>query len=76
MTYLIILFILVLLWRTRIRDLIKRVLILLSIPFLHVHFLKQSENPLVFQAWTLLGIVVILGIFLFRIYCIIRRKMS
>ncbi len=47
-------------WRWRIRDLIKRVLIVLLIPFLHQYFLKRSEDPLVFQQWTLVVIGVVL----------------
>lgn len=53
-------------WRWRIRDLIKRVLIVLLIPFLHQYFLNRSEDPLVFQQWTL----VILGVVL--LFCLIK----
>ncbi len=59
MTYGLILLFLLLVWKWRLRDLIKRLLILASLPVLHVHFLKKAENPLVFQAWTLAVILVL-----------------
>ena len=59
MTYGLILLVLLLAWKWRIRDLIKRLLILASLPVLHVHFLKKAENPLAFQAWTLVVICLI-----------------
>ncbi len=58
-TYGLILLFLLLAWKWRLRDLIKRLLILASLPVLHVHFLKKAENPLAFQAWTLTVILVI-----------------
>ena len=59
MTYGLILLFLLLAWKWRLRDLIKRLLILASLPVLHVHFLKKAENPLAFQAWTLAVILVL-----------------
>lgn len=53
---------LILAWRWRIRDLIKRVLIVLLVPVLHVYFLRRAENPIAFQQWTL---VVVGVLFLF-----------
>ena len=59
MVYLFVLLFLVLAWKWRIRDLIKRMLILATIPLLHVHFLNKAENPLVFQAWTLFALLLL-----------------
>ena len=59
MVYLFVLLFLALAWKWRIRDLIKRLLILAAIPLLHVHFLNKAENPLVFQAWTLFGLLLL-----------------
>jgi hypothetical protein len=59
MVYLLVLLFLVLAWKWRIRDLIKRLLILAAIPVLHVHFLNKAKNPLVFQAWTLLVLLLL-----------------
>ena len=76
MTYILVLFVLMLLWKWRIRDLIKRALILLSIPFLHMHFLQKAENPLAFQAWSLLGLVVFLAVLAYRFLVRLRRRVS
>ncbi len=76
MTYLLTLFILFLLWRWRIRDLIKRTIILLSIPVLHMHFLKKAENPLAFQAWTLVGLALLVSVIVYRLVARIRRRPS
>jgi hypothetical protein len=76
MTYLFTLFILFLLWRWRIRDLIKRAIILLSIPVLHMHFLKKAENPLAFQAWTLAGLALLVSVIVYRLVARIRRRPS
>jgi hypothetical protein len=66
MVYLVILVILMLAWKWRLRDLIKRLLILAAIPVLHVHFLKKAENPLAFQAWTLLALAVLAAYGVYR----------
>ena len=66
MIYLVVLVILMLAWKWRLRDLIKRLLILAAIPVLHVHFLKKAENPLAFQAWTLLALAVLAAYGVYR----------
>jgi hypothetical protein len=66
MVYLMTLIILMLAWKWRIRDLIKRLLILASIPVLHVHFLNKAENPLVFQGWTMLVLVILAAYGVYR----------
>ena len=66
MVYLVILVILMLAWKWRLRDLIKRLLILAAIPVLHVQFLKKAENPLAFQAWTLLALAVLAAYGVYR----------
>jgi len=66
MIYLVVLVILMLAWKWRLRDLIKRLLILAAIPVLHVQFLKKAENPLVFQAWTLLALAVLAAYGVYR----------
>ena len=66
MVYLVILVILMLAWKWRLRDLIKRLLILAAIPVLHVHFLNKAENPLAFQAWTLLALAVLAAYGVYR----------
>ena len=76
MTYLLTLFILFLLWRWRIRDLIKRAIILLSIPVLHMHYLKKAESPLAFQAWTLVGLTLLVSVVFYRLVAKIRRRSS
>jgi hypothetical protein len=76
MSYILVLFVLMLLWKWRIRDLIKRALILFSIPFLHMHFLQKAENPLAFQSWSLLGLVVFLVVFAYRLRVRLRRRVS
>jgi hypothetical protein len=60
------LIILMLAWKWRIRDLIKRLLILAAIPVLHVHFLNKAENPLVFQGWTMLVLVILAAYGVYR----------
>lgn len=60
MTYLLILGVLALVWFWGFRVLIRRVLVLLAIPILHVHYLRKAEDPLAFQAWTLLVIAALL----------------
>ena len=66
MVYLMTLIILMLVWKWRFRDLIKRLLILAAIPVLHVHFLNKAENPLVFQAWTMIVVVILAAYGLYR----------
>jgi hypothetical protein len=46
--------------------LIKRLLILAAIPVLHVHFLNKAENPLVFQGWTMLVLVILAAYGVYR----------
>lgn len=66
MVYLVILVILMLAWKWRLRDLIKRLLILAAIPVLHIQFLKKAEDPLVFQEWTLLALAVLAAYGVYR----------
>ena len=66
MVYLVILVILMLAWKRRLRDLIKRLLILAAIPVLHIQFLKKAEDPLVFQEWTLLALAVLAAYGVYR----------
>jgi hypothetical protein len=65
MTYLLILGGLALAWKWGFRTVLRRALILLALPVLHVHFLRKAENPLAFQAWTL-AVLLVLGIFAAR----------
>jgi hypothetical protein len=60
MTYLLILGVLALVWFWGFRVVIRRLLVLLGIPILHVHFLRKAEDPLAFQAWTLLVLAALL----------------
>ena len=66
MVYLLVMLFLVLAWKWRIRVLIKRLLILAAIPVLHVHFLNKATNPLVFQAWTLLALLLLAAYGVYR----------
>jgi hypothetical protein len=60
MTYLLILGVLALVWFWGFRVVIRRLLVLLAIPILHLHYLRKAEDPLAFQAWTLLVLAALL----------------
>jgi hypothetical protein len=64
-----ILALLLLAWKWRLRDLVKRGLILVAIPVLHLYFLRRAENPLAFQAWTL---AVLCGLLALGVYRAVR----
>ena len=36
-------------WKWRLLDLLKRILFLGSLPFMHLYFLNRAEHPLVFS---------------------------
>jgi hypothetical protein len=67
MVYGLVMLLLFLAWKWRLRDLLKRMLIIASIPFTHLYFLNRAENPLVFQAWTLFFLLVLLMLLVYRI---------
>jgi hypothetical protein len=75
MTYLLILGVLALVWFWGFRVVIRRLLVLLAIPILHVHYLRKAEDPLAFQAWTLLVLAALLlwgAVRLFRYFRSLR----
>jgi hypothetical protein len=75
MTYLLILGVLALVWFWGFRVVIRRLLVLLAIPIMHVHYLRKAEDPLAFQAWTLLVLAALLlwgAVRLFRYFRSLR----
>jgi hypothetical protein len=74
MAYVLILSLLLLAWKWRLRDLVKRLLILAALPILHVHFLRKAENPLAFQAWTLVVLCLLAAFGLYRAIRWIRSQ--
>jgi hypothetical protein len=76
MSYLLILGLLVLIVKWGFRNLLKRALLMVAVPVLHVHYLRQSENPLAFQGWTLVGVAALLLWTGVRVYRYLRSLRS
>lgn len=72
MVYALVMLLLFLAWKWRLRDLLKRILIIGSLPFIHLYFLNRAENPLVFQAWTIFFLVILLILSVYRVVRWIR----
>ena len=68
MVYGLVLLFLFLAWKWRIRDLLKRIIILAALPFVHLYFLNRAENPLAFQAWTIFFLLILLVLLGYRLF--------
>ena len=53
-------------WKWRLLDLLKRILFLGSLPFMHLYFLNRAEHPLVFQLWTIVFLPFLLILSVYR----------